>query len=137
MVIQAQNFEGQCLCGAVRYRVTGVPESCCFCHCYSCQRGSGAPVVAWVTFSDRELTLLQGALRYCHTSEKVTRGYCAECGSSLTYAHEDRPGRFDLTLATLDDPGAITPEAHIWISNKVPWLKLDDGLPQYSEWRTR
>ena len=80
--------------------------------------------------------MLAGEPSYIASSPKVTRGFCGACGSSLTYAHADRPGVIDVTLATLDDPSLIRPEAHIWVANKAPWVKLNDGLPQFAEWRS-
>jgi hypothetical protein len=66
----------------------------------------------------------------------VTRGFCPRCGTALTYAHRGRPEELDLTIASLDEPGALAPECHIWVSQRLPWVVLGDGLPQYEEWRT-
>jgi hypothetical protein len=40
--------EGGCLCGAVRYRITGEPRSSSTCFCRSCRLASGATPVAWL-----------------------------------------------------------------------------------------
>src|SRR5258708_32619699 len=39
--------EGGCLCGAVRYRVSGEPVAATLCHCRSCRKASGGTNVAW------------------------------------------------------------------------------------------
>jgi hypothetical protein len=49
----------------------------------------------------------------------------------LTYEHVARAGQVDITLTSLDDAPQIEPRAHIWVEDKVPWLCIDDGLPQY------
>ncbi len=38
-----------------------------------------------------------------------------------------------MTAGSLDDPSLFRPDMHFWVSSKQPWLKLDDGLPQYPE----
>ena len=60
----------------------------------------------------------------------MERGFCGECGTSLTYRHRDQAGEIDVTLATLDEPGEVAPECHIWVSDKLAWVELGDGLPQ-------
>lgn len=37
--------EGGCLCGALRYALSGPSIDAGYCHCRFCQRASGAPVV--------------------------------------------------------------------------------------------
>jgi hypothetical protein len=38
-----------------------------------------------------------------------------------------------VALAAFDDRNAFAPAEHIWVSEKMDWVKLDDGLPQYPE----
>jgi hypothetical protein len=129
-------YLGGCLCGAVRYRATGPARNLCFCHCRSCRRASGAPFVAWATFDASRFTLASGALASVRSSERVLRTFCRDCGTSLTYRHDARPNDLDVTLASLDEPRVLRPACHIWVSNKLPWVALGDGLPAYAEWRT-
>ncbi len=123
--------QGGCFCGSVRYSVAGDPSHLCFCHCASCRRAAGAPVVPWGTFTDVQFAVTRGNLAVHHSSPGVSRGFCRNCGSSLTYAHEQRPGEIDLTLATLDDPEALRPACHIWVCDKLSWVVITDGLPQF------
>jgi hypothetical protein len=46
MTEEAGPITGGCMCGAVRYEASGDPLSVIFCHCESCRKNSGAPVVA-------------------------------------------------------------------------------------------
>jgi hypothetical protein len=131
----ARELEGGCACGAVRYRVSGEASNPCFCHCRSCRRAAGAPLVAWATFDARRFRYTRGEARRHASSPEVRRGFCGACGTPLSYEHGQRTGEIDLTLASLDDPGALAPQCHIWVSHKLPWVALDDGLPRHAEWR--
>jgi len=127
---------GGCACGAIRYRASGLATNLCFCHCHSCRSASGAPFVAWATFEPSHFELTRGRLAEYASSRPVIRGCCRRCGTTLSYRHRARPQEIDLTLASLDDPGALPPGCHIWVSEKLPWVELADGLPQHARWRT-
>ena len=124
-------YPGGCLCGAVRYEARGNPRYLCFCHCETCRRAAGAPVVPWATFARGELNIVRGTLAQFRSSPEVLRGFCAACGTSLTYLNEARAEDFDLTLASLDEPQRLAPTMHVWVQDKLPWVSIDDGLPQY------
>ena len=128
-------YTGHCFCGEIRYRVTGPAKNLCFCHCESCRRAAGAPFIAWGTFDRYKFTLLDGQLTQHRSSPQVTRGFCNTCGTSLTYYHDARDEDIDVTLVTLDDSSSLTPEYHIWLADKLPWIKIQDGLPQYARYR--
>jgi hypothetical protein len=126
---------GGCFCGAVRYEARGPAENCCLCHCTSCRRAAGATPVAWGTFALERFAITRGELALYRSSPPVTRGFCAACGTSLTYAHAERAGEIDVTLATLDVPERLRPERHLWIEDRIDWAPLTDGLPQHRTWR--
>jgi len=121
------------LCGAVRYEVSGPARLLCYCHCQSCRRAAGSPAVAWGTFERDGFRVTRGTLAEFRSSSPVRRGFCAACGSCLTYQHESRPAEIDVTLATLDDAAQLAPWMHVWVADKLPWVRLEDGLPQYPE----
>lgn len=133
--MSAGELEGGCLCGSTRFRVSGPATNRCFCHCRSCRLASGAPFVAWATFPSAEFQLVRGTLATVRSSAKVTRGFCASCGTAISYRHDARPAEVDVALATLDAPASLRPECHIWVYHKLPWIVLEDALPQFPEWR--
>jgi len=49
-------MEGGCLCGAIRYSISGFPISAEYCHCRMCQKGTGAVVVNWMDLNVDQLT---------------------------------------------------------------------------------
>jgi len=134
--MSANELEGGCLCGAIRFRVSGESSNRCCCHCRSCRLASGAPFVAWATYPCEAFRVTSGKLAQHVSSADASRGFCAVCGTSISYAHAARPGQIDVSVATLDEPAALAPEFHIWVSHKIPWLALEDGLPRHPEWRT-
>jgi hypothetical protein len=126
-----QSYGGRCYCGKVRFEASGPVRNLCICHCESCRRAAGAAFVAWGTVNTDQFRILSGDTSVVRTSTDVERTFCANCGSSLTYRHVLRPGDMDFTLVSLDDPSALTPRMHIWAQDKLPWIKLSDGLPQF------
>lgn len=127
--------EGGCICGAIRYRVNGTPTNSMVCHCQSCRRVAGAPVVAWLTFPSAQFELLRGHPSEFRSSDPVRRTFCADCGTPLTYEHQDADGTIDVTTCSLDNPNLFPPTHHSWLSHDLSWIRFGDGLPTYQEWR--
>lgn len=127
--------EGGCICGSIRYRVNGTPTNSMVCHCQSCRRVAGAPVVAWLTFPSAQFQLLRGQPSQFHSSKPVRRTFCADCGTPLTYEHQDANGTIDVTTCSLDNPNLFPPTHHSWLSHDLSWIRFGDDLPAYQEWR--
>ncbi|MGH7899825.1 MAG: GFA family protein [Candidatus Binatia bacterium] len=127
--------EGGCLCGAVRYRAAGEPTQATFCHCRSCRKAAGSPLVAWVTFPSSGFAFTSGDPVAFRSSEPVVRTFCGACGTPLTYSHRDHPSGVDVTIASLDEPEAIEPADHTWTSHRLPWVHVGDHLPAYPKAR--
>jgi hypothetical protein len=126
-------YSGGCLCGGVRYQASGAVSNLCYCHCSSCRRATGAPMVPWGTFARERFRVTRGTLSEYRSSPPVLRGFCAACGSSLTYRNEERPAEIDVALVTLDEPARLVPQMHVWVSDRLPWLAISDGLPQFPQ----
>ena len=112
-------LEGGCLCGAVRYQVRGKPTNTMICHCRTCRRATGSPVVAWLTFAKADFEVTTGALAEFRSSPPVRRGFCGTCGTPLTYSHRESPDSIDVTTCSLDEPQAFPPTHHSWLSDDV------------------
>ena len=128
-----QTYKGRCFCGDVKFEVAGPIQYACFCHCESCRHAAGGAYVPWATFARTSLVITHGSMSLYHSAPDVTRGLCPTCGTSLTYEHANRAGEVDVTLTSFDDPAAFSPAAHIWVEDKLPWVEISDGLPQYQK----
>jgi hypothetical protein len=89
-------------------------------------------MVAWGTFGRNAFRVTRGQLSEHRSSAPVLRGFCAACGGALTYQHDARPTEIDVTLASLDAPAGLAPRMHVWVADKLPWLVISDGLPQFA-----
>lgn len=125
------DITGRCFCGDIGFEVSGPEKFACYCHCSSCQRAAGAPVVAWATYERDTFAVTRGIMHWHLSSHGVTRGICSNCGSCITYENERRPGEIDITVTSLDGPEAPVLRAHIWTEDKPPWFDIGDKLPVY------
>jgi hypothetical protein len=123
--------EGGCLCGAVRYAARGRPTHVNYCHCRMCLKATGAPVSAWATFPSARVTFTKSAPTLRRSSAIAQRGFCATCGSALTWQGDERADLVDLSVGTLDRPERVSPQDHLWTESAVPWLHIEDDLPRY------
>jgi hypothetical protein len=131
---ESRQWPGGCLCGAIRYRLTGVPHSVAYCHCRMCQKASGAPVVNWATFPAEALTVVRGKLREFTSSPGVRRGFCERCGSPLTFRYRSAGKAWiDVTVGSFDDTADLVPQYHIWADSRAAWLQIDDDLPRHAQ----
>ena len=125
--------EGGCLCGDVRYRIDGVPESSGTCQCRTCRKASAAAIVPWMHLQAENFTLLTAKPVEFKSSSSVIRTFCGRCGTPITYWHESYGPTIDVTTCSLDDPEKFPPIGHVWTSHKLSWLHLADGLPAFEE----
>jgi hypothetical protein len=124
--------EGGCLCGAIRYRVTGRPHSRSVCYCRSCRLSSGATPVAWFVVQRSQFVFLSGKPNEFHSSPPVTRRYCGACGTPLTYEHVDDQAAIEITTATLDQPETFPPTKEIWLAQRIAWVATNPNLEHFS-----
>lgn len=132
-------IEGGCLCGALRYRVTGESKSIVHCHCRMCQRSSGAAFMTWATYLPAQVEWTQGEPKIFASSNNADRGFCSNCGSPIAFfTFENRADRrelieVDMTVCSLDRPDDLTPQTHIYTSSQRAWIHLADSLPHRPE----
>jgi hypothetical protein len=125
---EAVERRGRCLCGAVRYRVTGEPIWVAHCHCDSCRRASSAALVTWAGFRRPDFAFTAGEPAAYRSSPGVVRRFCPRCGSPLTYESLRWPEETHVQVCSFDDPTAFQPTRHVHVAEQLPWLHLADGL---------
>ena len=120
---------GGCLCGAIRFEVTGEPYHTTYCHCRMCQRTSGSVLASWADFKEDTFRCTQGEIKYYKSSAYLKRGFCGNCGSTLV----QMPVEGDwvaVPSGSFDQPERFPMREHCGIESQIPWLKIEDDLPR-------
>lgn len=128
-------LKGGCFCGAIRYAASGTPFHETNCHCSICRRTTGAPFVAWFSVPRTGFRFVRGTPTAFRSSDRATRRFCPNCGTQLTFEHDDTADEIDITTCSLDDSERLPPKDHSYTSSRLAWIKPGDGLPEYPEAR--
>lgn len=128
--MNAQAITGGCQCGAVRYRIGRLGRPI-ICHCRMCQKAFGGFFAPLVPAYAVEWT--RGAPSHFRSSDTVRRGFCAKCGTQLTYEYKNR---LDMAIGTLDNPGLAAPVAQINTAHRLTYFNELCSLPVEDEEET-
>lgn len=118
---------GRCLCGEVRFEAAGAPNWVGWCHCESCRRAAGAPVTAYAGFPRAAVRFTGTPPVLFRSSPGVERGFCARCGSSVSYLGERWPDEIHLHLGCFDDASDLAPTGEAYAEEKLPWVRPQTG----------
>ncbi len=125
---------GRCMCGDVRYEISQPAIGSGYCHCRMCQRFCGAPINAWTAFPPEAVRFTNGEPKYYRSSLIAERGFCANCGTALTYrplAPEESANEYlVIQTVSLDHPEDFAPTWHAGIESQLPWFDIHDDLPR-------
>jgi hypothetical protein len=102
------------------------------CHCPQCRRHSGTPALSFVHFPAQSFTWLRGAPKRYQSSQFAQRGFCADCGSTLSMHEEVLADRVQIAAGSLDEPERVRIDDHVWTKDQVSWFRVEDGLPRFS-----
>lgn len=127
---------GRCFCKAIGFAYDGDPNWTLNCHCEDCRRAVSAPMATWISVPKSRFRLTAGQPKYYESSKGVRRGFCATCGSPLTYENVKLPDEVHVLAGALSDPSEVKPSAHIAVKYQLPWFEAADYLPRYARWRS-
>jgi hypothetical protein len=115
-----KNLTGGCLCGGVRYEITGPCRDVINCHCQNCRRTHGH-IGAYTSARQSDLKLIERqTLQWYHDRSPDTwRGFCNQCGASLFWDARDGRGKMAIAAGSLD------------AGDNLQYYEINDGLPQY------
>jgi hypothetical protein len=126
-------IKGSCLCGGVRYEVTGPFRAMACCHCRECRKASGAEFAtnATVNLADLQLSAGEELLGEFESSKGQARVFCRRCGSPIMKRFAARPDEVRLRLGCLDSNIDERALAHVFVGEKPNWSEIHDELPQF------
>lgn len=132
--MSSDKLRGGCLCGAVRYEVSSDPVVTAHCHCEHCRRSAGAGHVTIAAFP-ADAVKMTGTLKTFRikgdSGMMAARSFCPECGSWVSGSPESAPGLIAITVATLDNPEALSPQMRFYDKRRISWDTVDPALPAF------
>ncbi|NCN26395.1 hypothetical protein GW915_02375 [bacterium] len=72
-------------------------------------------------------------LGHYESSENIFWINCSHCFSPLFQTTRHSPGRTYINVAALSTPLDRKPDSHVSVEEKVSWIEINDGLPQFKE----
>lgn len=124
----APRYTGSCLCGGVRFAVSGPLAPIQVCHCSQCRKAQGGPVATNIPVDAAAFTLESGAelLQAFESTPGKQRVFCRRCGSPI-YSRRDRlPGVLRLRAGTLEGDLPTALAFHAFVGSKANWWPLAD-----------
>lgn len=119
--------DGKCLCGEVRWKIKGEPQSACHCHCSMCRKAHGAAFGTYYFFSKENfewMSTRDSVIEY-RSSAALGRAFCGECGSVVPVFSDDGATCY-VPAGSHDDGPAV--RTHIFVGSCAPWNQISDDL---------
>jgi hypothetical protein len=130
-------LKGSCLCGAVKYEVTGEPKRFYHCHCSRCRKATGTGHASNLFLQPAALQWLSGEAKVIAfkvpEAMRFTNTFCATCGGRLPRQAKDSDVVM-IPAGSLDDVAPIQPQARIFSDSRASWSCTDDEITVYPEY---
>lgn len=127
-----ETLTGSCLCGAVAFEADLPTLFLCHCHCRWCRLAHGAPFVTWAGVPSTAIRFPGAQPVWRRSSVRSERASCPTCGTPLFFRSQSSPGEIHIAAATIRSGLDREPSAHLFVEQKLPWLRLGDDLPHIS-----
>jgi hypothetical protein len=138
---ETKTLTGGCLCGRVRYTVTGAPMMVAQCHCTDCQKATGTGHLTAAAFPSDAVKVTGELKSYSMNGDSgkpVERLFCPNCGSLIMGKPHVMPNMTTITLGTLDDPDAVGPiGVAVFAKRKRVWDPIDPSIQAFETFPPR
>lgn len=122
--------EGQCLCGDVRFTVSGPLKQIIACHCTMCRRQTSHFLAFTAAWNDDLHVSGEAALAWYRSSSHSQRGFCRKCGSVLFFA-TDGAERTSISAGALAPGHGLSLVAHTFTQDKGSYYTVEDTVPAF------
>ena len=128
---------GGCLCGRVRFEVSGPLTDAGYCHCTRCQRRTGGASSAQARIDGHTFSLLEGeslVKAWRHPDGGFEKCFCRECGAHLFSRNPDDPAQMSVRMAVFDEDPGVRASFRTFVAYAAAWEPIpDDGLERHQE----
>jgi hypothetical protein len=129
-------YNGGCLCGRVKFEISGPIKHIIYCHCSQCRKAQGSAFAANGVVQAEDFHFVSGENNLTGFTPvgDQTKYFCQTCGSPIISRRDSLPNQVRIRLGALDSDIVERPEAHIFTTSKANWEDICGNLPQYAEY---
>jgi hypothetical protein len=129
-------FQGQCLCGSIKYIIQSKPKAVGCCYCKSCQVKSGSDHIVYLACEAGSVAI-DGSVKWYQSigdSELPKQhGFCSDCGSTLFGKPQVWPNLLIVYAGSLDDTSTYPPQTNLWLQDAPEWACIDTNLAAFDK----
>jgi len=131
-------YKGGCLCGEVRFEITGEIENIVYCHCSLCRKAQGSAFATNGNVDAEKFSFVSGenSLTGYESTPGQTKYFCKYCGSPIFSKSLTKPGKVRVRLGSIETAINERPDAHIFVASKANWEEITGDLPQYESYES-
>ena len=123
---------GHCLCGGIRFRITGSLRPVVNCHCERCRRTTGHFMAATACHRDDVVIESDETLAWYRPEEDVKYGFCTRCGATVFWHTDARPESVSISAGMLDTPTGLHTEFALHTAAASDYYELDESIPGFA-----
>jgi hypothetical protein len=130
-------YYGSCLCGKIKFTLTGKINDIVYCHCSQCRKAQGSAFATNANVNKESFNFISGEdnlTSYNYTAEQ-TKYFCKSCGSPIMSKNVNHPENIRIRLGTIESDITERPQAHIFVASKANWEEISGSLAQYPEYK--
>lgn len=129
-------YQGSCLCGSVKFSISGPINDIIYCHCSLCRKAQGSAFATNANVNLQDFNFLSGEtnLTAYKTSNHQTKMFCKSCGSPMLSKDTNNPNNIRIRLGTIDSDISERPGKHVFVASKANWEEITDDLPKFDEY---
>ncbi|MFO7483036.1 GFA family protein [Oceanibaculum nanhaiense] len=131
-MIMTQTTAGSCLCGTVKFQISGEFESFFLCHCKRCRKDTGSAHAANLFSSTATVIWVSGhdsIQTYQVPETRHEKSFCTKCGSALPSV-QLKGALVVVPAGSIDSAIDIRPSAHICFASRAEWDISLENIPQ-------
>ncbi|VAW63896.1 Gfa-like protein [hydrothermal vent metagenome] len=129
-------YTGSCLCGEVRFQITGEIKNIIYCHCSKCRKAQGSAFATNGNLEKKYFNIISGEnnLTKYEASKGHYKYFCKTCGSPIISISDASPDNVRVRLGTIETDINERPEAHVFFSSRANWENICSDLPEHDDY---
>lgn len=126
-------YQGGCLCGSVRFEISGGIRDIVYCHCSQCRKVQGTAFATNGVVNRADFNVIKGEalLTVYETSPGKQKYFCSRCGSPVYSDNTELSEVVRIRLGTIESDISERPSCHIFVGSRANWDVICDDLPQF------